>query len=392
MPLTDTKIRTSKPDAKPFKLQDGNGLYLEVRPSGAKVWRYRYWITPTKDGIYTIGDYPEVTLAEARAERDRVRLQVKAGKNPTKEKKLDRVRIQKESALTLAAVAEEWKATNWAHWSNTYRRQVETHLARDLLQDYGDFPIREITSAQLLAAIRKVQDRGAPSIAKLIRQWAGAIFRYAIATLRADSDPTYPLRGSIRMPPVQHNAYLAESELPGFLSALDAYKGYGLTTPAIKLLLLTLVRTQELRLAEWTEIDFDNAIWRIPAEKMKMKDPHLVPLSCQAIDILRGLQALSGSRRWVFPNMRNPDSCMTNTTILRVIENVGYKGRATGHGFRSTASTILHEQGWRSEIIERQLAHLERNKVKAAYNHAGYMAERREMLQKWADFIEQVRQ
>lgn len=388
MPLSDIKIRTSKPLDKPYKLQDGKGLYLEVRPTGAKIWRYRYWSTPTKDGLYTIGEYPGVSLAEARTERERVRLLVKEGKNPTAEKKLDKLRNQKENATTLAVVAEEWKIANWPHWSETYRKQVEKHLQRDLLEEYGELPIREVTSAQMLAAIRKIDERGAPSIAKLVRQWAGSIFRHAIATLRADSDPTYPLRGALRMPPTRHNAHLSADELPGFLTALDAYQGFGLTRLAVNLQMLTLVRTQELRLAEWAEFDLDAAEWRIPAEKMKMRDPHIVPLPRQAVAIMRELEPLTGRRRWVFPNVRNHDTGMTNTTILRVIEMLGYKGRATGHGFRATASTILHEQGWDSDIIERQLAHLERNKVKAAYNHAGYLKERREMLQAWADFLD----
>lgn len=389
--LTDLKIRTAKPEAKTYALQDGAGLYLEVRTTGAKIWRYRYWLTPKKDGRYTIGEYPDINLAAARAERDRVRELVRQGKNPTEERKLDRVRGQAQDAETLRAVATAWKSLNWEHWSDNYRRQIDTFLDRDLLAHLGDLPIREITSAQLLTQLRKVEDRGAKSIAKLIQQWTGAVFRHAILHGQAEHDPTYALRGAIRLPRPRHNPHLTATELPEFISALDAYKGYGHTRLALNLLLLTLVRTQELRLARWDEIDFATATWRIPAEKMKMREPHIVPLSRQAVAILTELREMGGRSPFVFPNIRNPDDGLTNTTLLAVIRRIGYAGQVTAHGMRGTASTILHEQGWNSDYIERQLAHLDRKGVRAAYNHATYLPQRREMLQWWADFIDQCR-
>lgn len=392
--LTDTKIRNSKPAEKPYKLQDGQGLYLDVRPSGSKIWRYRYWITPERDGIFTIGEYPMVTLSEARRSREWAREQVKQGLNPTHAKEAERMRRMGEHANTFELVAREWIEQNKAHWSANYLRQVETFMKRDVYSKIGALPIRLVTAAHLLGIIREVEKRGAQSIAVLIRQWSGAVFRYAVATLRADSDPAAALTGAIKRAPVRHNPPLSKDEIPKFLELTGSYGGYRGTVIALKLMLYTFVRTVELRKAEWEEIDLDAAEWRVPRERMKMAkkmkagETHIVPLSRQAVELLRELHTLSGGRKFLFPNLRSPDTCMTATTINRALERMGYAGKFSGHGFRSTASTLLHEMGWRSDVIERQLAHSERDKVRAAYNHAEYMPERREMMQAWADWVD----
>ncbi|QDQ25262.1 DUF4102 domain-containing protein [Chitinimonas arctica] len=391
MPLTEMKCRNTKPEEKPIALQDGNGLYLEVRPSGKKVWLYRYWLTPKKAGRYTIGEYPAVSLVDARRERERVRGLVAQGINPTEARNQAKLIQRSDRSVTLRKVANDWITYSTPHWKPNTLRQVNTFLERDLLATYGALPIGEITSAHILTAIRKVEERGAKSIAVLVRQWAGGIFRHAIANLIVDIDPTYALRGSIRMPTVKHHAHLEAPDVGPFLVALDAYQGYGLTNIATNLLLLTLVRTTELRLAKWTEFDLEAAEWRIPVERMKMGRPHIVPLSRQAVEKLRMLHKFTGERNFLFPNMRRPNEGMTNTTILRVIECIGYKGKVTGHGFRGTGTTVLHENGFPEHVIERQLAHTERNQVKAAYNHAQYLPERREMLQWWADWIDAQR-
>lgn len=392
MSLSDIKIRTAKPEEKPYKLQDGDGLYLDVRPSGAKVWRYRYWLTPKKDGIYTIGDYPDVSLAQARAERARVRQLVKDGLNPTSERKLDQVRVAQDRDRTFLAVAEEWKEACGKDWKPNTRRQVNTFLYRDLLDKYGPLPITEVNSAHILAAIRKIEQRGAKSIARLVRQWAGQIFQYAISSLYLTTDPTYSLRGSIKMPKTKHNPHLSPQELPAFLAALYAYEGYGVSSRASKLLMLTMVRTTELRLARWSEIDFESATWRIGIERVKMEDIHIVPLSQQAMDILRELKILTGNGTFIFPNRRRPgEDGMALSSVLRVIQNLGYAGRVTGHGFRGTAYSILTEHGFDDKIIDRQLDHKERNKVKAAYDHAKFLPQRREMMQWWADYLDERR-
>lgn len=392
--LTDTKIRNAKPTEKPYKLQDGQGLYLDVRPSGSKIWRYRYWITPERDGIFTIGEYPMVTLSEARRSREWAREQVKQGLNPTHAKEAERMRRLGEHANTFELVAREWIEQNKAHWSANYLRQVETFMKRDVYPKIGALPIRLVTAAHLLGIIREIEKRGAQSIAVLIRQWSGQIFRYAVATLRADSDPAAALTGAIKRAPVRHNPPLAQDEIPKFLELTGSYGGYRGTVIALKLMLYTFVRTVELRKAEWEEFDLDAAEWRVPRDRMKMAkkmkagESHIVPLSRQAVELLRELHTLSGGRPYLFPNLRAPDTCMTATTINRALERMGYAGKFSGHGFRSTASTLLHEMGWRSEVIERQLAHAERDKVKAAYNHAEYMPERREMMQAWADWVD----
>lgn len=392
--LTDTKIRNTKPGDKPVKLTDGQGLYLDIRPSGAKIWRYRYWITPKADGIFTIGEYPGVSLADARKEREWAREQVKQGLNPTQVREAERLQRMGEHANTFEAVAREWIEQNRDHWSANYCKQVEIFLGKDVFPKIGAFPIRMVKAAHILEIIRNVEKRGAQSIAVLIRQWSGQIFRYAVATLRADSDPASALAGALKRKPVRHNPPLSKEDIPKFLNLLGEYGGYRGTVIALRLMMLTFVRTVELRMAEWTEFDLDAAEWRIPAGRMKMKkkmkvgEAHIVPLSRQAVELLRELKTLSGGQRFLFPNLRSPKRCMTATTVNRALERMGYAGKFSGHGFRSTASTLLHELGWRSEVIERQLAHAERDKVKAAYNHAEYMPERRDMMQAWADWID----
>ena len=389
-PLTDVKIRTAKPRERPYKLQDGQGLYLEVRPSGAKIWRYRYWLTPEKDGIYTIGEYPQVGLQAARREREMVREQVRQGLNPTVARKMARTGNRNEQLITFSLLAEEWVSQHRDNWSVTYLRQVERSLAADVLPRIGTFPMRAIQPAHVLDIIREVEGRGAKSIAILIRQWVGAIFRYAMATLRAESDPTAALRGAIRRPKVRHNPPLTAADLPRFLAGLSAYAGYGFVKPATWLMLLTFVRTAEIRKASWSDIDLEAAIWRIPAAKMKMGTEHIVPLSRQAVALLREVYLHSHMRSVVFPNIRRPDEGISNTSINRLIETIGFGGVISGHGFRATAATMLREQGFADHLVELQLAHTDRNKVRASYNHAKYIEERRVMMQTWADYLDAI--
>lgn len=396
IPLTDIKVRSAKPAEKPYKLQDGQGLYLDVRPSGAKIWRYRYWLTPEKDGLFTIGDYPGVSLSEARKSREWAREQVKLGLNPTIVKQAEKARRIDEAAETFESVALEWIEHNRDHWSKRYCDQAEGYMKADVFPHIGTLPIRSVEAAHLLPILKRVEKRGAESIAKLIRQWSGQIFRYAVASGRAGGDPSTALKGALKRKPVRHNPPLSKDEIPVFVKKLDGYGGYLGTKISIRLMMLTFVRTQELRLAEWREVDLDAAEWRIPAVRMKMSkhmkpgEVHIVPLSRQAVAMLRELHTISGGRDHLFPNLRTPKSCMTGTTINRVLERLGYLGQFSGHGFRTTASTMLHELGFRPEVIEKQLAHAERNKVKAAYNHAEYLAERREMMQAWSDWIDSL--
>lgn len=395
--LTDTKCRNAKPEAKTYKLQDGQGLYLEVRTSGAKTWRCRYWISG-KDGIFTIGDYPGVSLSAARKDAEWARDQAKQGLNPTRVKEIERQARIDDHATTFELVAREWMEHAKGDWSEQYQRLVKRTLEHDLFPKVGKLPIRAVEAPHLLSAIRLVEKRGASSVALLCRQWSGQIFRYAILTSRASGDPSVALKGAIKRKAVRHNPPLSAASIPDFVSKIDINGGGPATRIAVRLLMLTFLRTQELRLGEWREIDFDAAEWRVPAAHMKMAkymlpgEVHIVPLCRQALDLLRELKEITGHREHLFPNVRDPRACMSRTAINRTIERMGYGGEFSGHGFRTTASTMLHELGFRPEVVERQLAHAERNKVKAAYNHAEYLAERREMMQAWADYIDALTQ
>lgn len=389
--LTDTKIRNAKPAEKPFVLQDGNGLYLEVRPSGAKFWRYRYWLTPEKDGRYTIGEYPAVSLSDARRERERVRELVKLGLNPTHEKNTDKLRQSHERSNTFEAVAREWLERKKEKWTPYSYKQAVSALEQNAFPKIGKLPIRKVTAAHLLQILQDMEKRGAETYALQLRQWCSAIFRHAVVTLRADTDPAAALKGAIHRPQVNHSKPMSADQIGDFKARLTKYGGNRTTVLAMRLMLYTFVRTVELRKAPWVEFDLDGAEWKIPAERMKMRRPHVVPLPRQAVALLRELQKITGSGDWLFPNFRRPNDVMSATTINRALEHMGYaSGLWTGHDFRATASTQLHEMGCRPEVIERQLAHVEGNKTKAAYNHAEYLTERREMMQAWADWIDSI--
>ena len=276
-------------------------------------------------------------------------------------------------------------------WTPYYLRQVERFMASDVFPQIGALPIKQVTAAHVLSIMKKTEARGAETIAILIRQWCSAVFRYAVANLQADGDPAAALKGAVVRPKVKHHAPLSAKQIPAFVTALGKFGGYRTTAIAIELLLLTFVRTVEMRKATWSEFDLEAALWRIPAERMKMKTEHLVPLSSQAVALVKELHEWTGGRNYLFPNYRAPKSCMTATTVNRALERMGYRGKFSGHGFRSTASTLLHELGYRPEVIERQLAHAERNNVTAAYNHAEYLKERKAMMQQWASYLDGLR-
>jgi integrase len=399
MPLTDAKIRNTKPGDKPIKLTDGGGLYLEVRTTGAKLWRYRYRIAG-KENVFAVGEYfndkrgGHISLDDARGERDKARALIKQGIHPAHNRQAARLATNAENANTFEAVAREWIAKKKQGWTPYYLRQVERFHETDVFPYVGNLPIRNVTAAHLLEIVRRIEGRGAETVALLVRQWASAIFRYAVATLRADADPAAALKGAIHRPKVEHHKPLSRDQIADFVKALDSYGGYRTTVIALRLMLLTFVRTVELRGALWTEIDLDRAEWRIPAERMKMREPHIVPLSRQAVELLRELHTYTGGRGFMFPNYRNPKTCMTATTLNRALERMGFNGKDSigfsAHGFRATASTILNELNFRPDVIERQLAHAERNKVRASYNQAEYLEERRAMMQQWADLTDEM--
>ena len=399
--LTDIKIRAAKAREKPYKLFDERGLYLLVSPSGAKLWRLKYRFGG-KEKTLALGVYPETPLATKRANageekirgarerRDDARRMLHDGVDPSAEKKL-RVREQRIRAEnTFEIIACEWHEKRFSGWTPSHARQVFESLEKNAFPYLGDRPIAEIKPPELLDVLRKIERRGAHEVASRVKQRCRQVFQYAIATGRAESDPSRDLDGALKTPQHKNYAALGAAELPEFLGKLEAYDGHLQTRLALRFLALTFVRTGELRAAEWTEIDEKAVEWRIPKERMKMREEHIVPLSKQALTVLAELRTLNGHRRYVFTNLANPEKCMSENTILFALYRMGYHGRATGHGFRATASTILNEQGVKPDVIERQLAHAERNKIRAAYNRAQYLPERRRMMQRWADYLDAV--
>lgn len=387
--LSDTAVRNAKPKEKPYKIADSDGLFLLVMPNGSKYWRLRYFFGG-KEKTLALGVYPDVPLSEARDRRAEAKKLLASGNDPGKVKKQAKQEATIKAANTFEAIAREWYGHRKHEWAPKTSGMVLVRLEQHILPKLGPRPIAEITAPEVLTVLRVVEASGALEMTRRVAHIIGQVFMYAIATGRAERNPVNDLRGALKTPVVKHRAYLKEKELPTYLKRLAAYVGTPMTKLALQFLLLTFVRTTELRAAKWEEIDWRKAEWRIPAERMKMKEEHIVPLSKQAISVLREVQKHSGNRLFIFPSETNPATFLSENTMLYALYRMGYRHQATGHGFRSTASTILNEHGFRPDVIERQLAHGERNKVRAAYNHAQYLPERREMMQWWADFLDQL--
>lgn len=385
--LTDTKIRNARPRQKPYKLFDGGGLYLHILPSGARYWRLKYRFG-SKEKVLALGVYPAVSLKQARAGRDGAREVLEAGQDPVLARKRERRARETAAANTFEAVAREWIEHQRHRWTPDHTARALGSLGVDIFPALGAVPIAEVTAQDLLAAIKCIERRGATETAHRVLQRCGAVFRYAIASGRCVGNPAADLRGALKPHQRDSRAALTVKQLPEFLKKLPKYDGRPETRIALRLLALTFVRPGELRAAEWSEFDLDNADWRIPAERMKMRTAHVVPLSRQAIEALEELHPLTGSSRYLFPNQSDHAKPMSENTLLYAMYRMGYHSRATAHGFRATASTILNEQGWRPDVIERQLAHAERNRVRAAYHRSEYLEERRRMMQHWADFLD----
>lgn len=395
MALTDVKIRQTKPSDKPIKLTDSNGLYLEVKPTGSKLWRYRYRLPDgsgkLKENVFAIGEYPALSLSDARAERDAARELVKSGRHPAHVRQAAKASQIKQNANTLEAIGREWLEKKQPQWKPYTYKQASYALEKNVFPSFGSLPIRDVSAQDILTVMQRMEERGAIVLAMQVRQWCSAIFRYAASTLRADYDPAAALKGALHRPEINHSRPLSPEDIADLKAKLLAYNGNRTTVIAIWLLMYLFTRTAELRLAAWSEFSIEAAEWRIPAGRMKMKRMHVVPLPAQALALLKELHRITGAGELLFPNARRPEASISATTINRALEHMGYgSGEVTGHDFRATASTILHERGYRPDVIERQLAHAERNKVKAAYNHAEYMPERRAMMQAWADYIDSI--
>jgi integrase len=386
MRLTDVRVRQAKPRAKPFKIADGNGLVLLVKPNGKKVWRYRYRLP--KENMFAIGEYPGVSIKDARAAREWACALVRQGIHPAHQRKADRLVRTIATSHTFEGVASSWIEQNRKRWSAYYCKQVENVLAHDVFTSIGKLPIAAVESKHLYSIVMSVVARGADTVALLIRQWCSAIFRHAAAAGLVRFDPTTALKGVIERDDVQHKRPMSRAEIVDFCDRLSRDDGTPEVRIALRLLLLTFVRPGELRGARWQEFNLEVGEWVIPADRMKMREEHRVPLSTQAIACLADLRARSKSKQFLFPNVRDPRRCMSPTTLNRRLERMGYANRFSAHGFRATASTILNELNFGVDVIERQLAHAERNKVRASYNRAQYLDERRKLMQSWADFID----
>jgi integrase len=389
-PLTPKRLDNARWKAgEKNRLFDGGGMFLLLKPDGAKWWRLKYR-RPTngKENLLSLGTYPETTLRKARERREELRRLIEEGIDPAERRKQAKRELQGRIANTFEAVAREWYSKQAHVWVPHHASDVLRRLESNLFPEIGNKPIADITPPTLLAAVRKIEHRGAHDLAHRVLQVASQVFRYGVATGRCQRDPAPDLRGALTPHKSKHQAAVAPEELPALLRAIDSYGELGdkLTGHALRLLALTFVRTNELIGAEWSELDLDAAIWIIPAERMKMKAEHVVPLSRQALKLLREVRALGGGSRYVFPG-RNPDKPMSNNTMLFALYRLGYKGKMTGHGFRAVASTMLNEAGFRGDVIERQLAHSERNAIRGAYNRAEYLPERRAMMQRWADML-----
>lgn len=392
MPLTDTAIRNAKPSAKPIKMFDENGLFLLVTPNGGKWWRFKYRFGG-KEKLLSFGTYPEVSLKESREKRDDARKQVAAGIDPGEHRKAHKAAKLDRAANSFEVVAREWFAKYSANWAASHADKIIRRLEKDIFPWLGGRPIMEITAPELLTILRRIENRGALETAHRALQNCGQVFRYGVATGRTERDPSGDLKGALPPTKQKHHASITDPKAIGeLLRAIDGYQGSLVTKCALKLAPLFFVRPGELRKAEWAEFNFDSSEWRIPASRMKMREQHIVPLSSQALALLQELQALTGNGRYVFPGARTNGRPMSENTVNAALRRLGYSNdEMTGHGFRSMASTLLNEQGWNRDAIERQLAHAERDNVRAAYNYAEHLPERKRMMQRWADYLDNLK-
>ncbi len=385
--LTDIAVKGTKAGKNLKKLSDGGGLALLVHPNGSKYWTYRYRYLG-KEKSLSLGVYPETTLAEARNKHGEARKIVADGQDPSETRKAVKRQAIISADNSFEVIAREWIAAKSAAWTPRYTEFLNKRLEIDLFPSLGSRPIKDITAPELLSVVRVIEKRGALELANRALQYCSQIFMFGIATGRADRNPASDLKGALKTHVKKNYAHLKEIELPEFIKKLETYDGNLQTKLAVKLLMLTFVRTTELRAATWDEIDFDKAEWRIAAERMKMRWGHIVPLSKQGLAILKELKLLNGQWKYVFPNPHKPIKHMSENAVLYAIYRMGYHNRTTGHGFRHTASTILNENGFNKDHIERQLAHVEENKIRGTYNQAEYLPQRRKMMQWWADYLD----
>jgi integrase len=387
MPLSDITIRTAKPKQKLYRLADANGLCIEITPSGSKLWRYRYRFNG-KAKMLALGAHPTMTLLKARQQRDTARQLLTEGIDPSEHRQAAKI-AQKVAGLTFELLAQEWFDYNSPRWAVATANKAEAYLKSDLLPTLGKRPAKAITRPELVDLLRKIEGRGAFNVAKKVRQWLSQIFRFGLARGAVESNPATDLDVvAAHAPHAVHHPHVTFAELPELLGKLEATHCHVTTRYAVHLLVLTAVRPGELRNAPWSEFDLDAAIWTIPAERMKARRPHVVPLPNQALAILHQLKEITGRYSLVFAGSNNAERPMSENTVNKALKLAGYEGRQTGHGFRHLLSTELNGRGYNKDWVERQLAHCDSNDMRATYNHATYLDQRRKMMQEWADSIE----
>lgn len=389
MPLTVLQVKNAAPRDKDYGLADGGGLFLWIRAAGGKSWRFRFRLDGKQSHI-SLGTVDKVALAQARQLASEARQLVAQGMHPGLEREAKKAQAAIARANTFKGLALEWHQHKTPRWSAGYANDVLDAFERDIFPQMGSLPLATIKPMQWLHVFRKIEARGALEVLRKTRQRCQEVYRYAIATGRAEYNPIADIGGALQTPTTKHYPFLPITELPELLCSIQACPGNDTVKVATRLLILTGVRTAELRGAPWSEFDLDKALWLIPAERMKMRRAHLIPLSKQAVAVLRELQGITGGYTLAFPGRNDPGKPMSEAAINQLLKRAGYDGRATGHGFRHTMSTTLHEQGYSSEWVETQLAHVDKNSIRGTYNHAQYLEGRREMLQWYADNLDSL--
>lgn len=387
--LTDTKIKQAKVTDKPYKIYDSGGLYIEVAPTGSKRWRWRYrW--NGKEKLLSFGIYPEVHLKLARDRRAAAKELLVSGVDPSQARKEEKVE-SRAAENSFAAMAEEWYPLYSVPWSEHYKGLVRRRIDEYLIPRLGKRSLSEITPIEIMGILTSLEKRGVIETANRVLGICSQIFRRAVATGKAKSDPCRDLRGALAPAQEKHHAALTTKDgARAVMRALDAYQGSFVVCAAVRFTALTFVRQVELRFATWDEIDWEERMWLIPAERMKMRREHMVPLSRQAIAVLEEMRRVNGTQPYIFTGQGRRRRPISENTVRCALQSMGFAGEMTAHGFRSMASTLLNEMGWRSDVIERQLAHVDKNKVRSAYNRAEYITERRQMMQAWADFLDSL--
>ena len=392
MKLTALVVKNAKTTAGPLKLFDGGGMYLLVKPNGARYWRLDFRIN-SKYKTLSLGTYPDVSLADARLKREEARRLISQDIDPSAQRKAMKETKTKQGVNTFEIIAREWLEKQADRWVQSHAVRNKQRLESYIFPLLGSKPITDITSNELLSALQRIEQRGHVETAHRVKSLCDQVFDFAISILRCTHNPTHPIRKSLQKTKVKHLASIIDPvEIGKLLRNIDAYQGFFVTQCALKLAPLVFVRPSELRRAEWSEMDLENSVWIIPAEKMKMKRKHIIPLSTQAKTILQELKPFTGAGQYCFPSLRTNTRPMSDNAILSALRRMGYSTEEMcGHGFRSMASTLLNERGWNRDAIERQLAHAPRDDVRAAYNHAEYLPERKTMMQAWADYLDELK-